>query len=302
MSGVLKPLQRGFTLVELLIAMSLSIFLIAVAGQVLVSGFKTYGAVNKVAKVQETGRFALQLLTDDIKKAGYFGSNAEMDNLSGEETSTFTCAADAIWGKMITQPLFGIDSNNTGYATCIGTNLSDTDVMAVRYAKPWLITTTISTRFYIRSSLIQSKIFTGTNQATNIVAEPNTLHELAAHAYYIKNSGRTCSGAAIPSLFRVALNDSGVPVEEELLPGIEDIQFQYGMTGGRYLNAGNTGLTTQAHWDNVNRIKVTVMARSECPERDYNDGKSYSYANKTNYLPADNFRRQLYTSVVTLRN
>ena len=173
------------------------------------------------------------------------------------------------------------------------------DVLAIRYASPWVVDDFESGQLYLRSNLFEGKIFFGAdeNDAQNDMSDPVGMseHDLLAYAYYVGDSTRTCSGRVVPSLFRVRLDDNAQPLAEELLPGIEHFQVQYG-DGQRYYNGGDV-----ADWDEIVTAQIWILVRSECPEGDYADGQTYTLGNQV-YTPNDNYRRQLYSSVVMLRN
>lgn len=62
---------RGFTTVELLVAVALSLFLLAGVLQVFVSSKQAYRTNDALARMQESGRFALDMIARDVRLAGY---------------------------------------------------------------------------------------------------------------------------------------------------------------------------------------------------------------------------------------
>ncbi|MCW5618895.1 MAG: PilW family protein [Nitrosomonas sp.] len=62
--------QRGFTLVELMIAATISLVIMLVIGTVFVSSRQTFRVQEDNARIQESGRFALEILGRNIKQAG----------------------------------------------------------------------------------------------------------------------------------------------------------------------------------------------------------------------------------------
>lgn len=69
---------RGFSLIELMVAMLIgSIVLIAVS-QVFITSKSTHQLEEGLARVQENGRFALEFLAQDIRMAGYAGCNSSL--------------------------------------------------------------------------------------------------------------------------------------------------------------------------------------------------------------------------------
>ncbi len=56
-----------------------------------------------------------------------------------------------------------------------------------------------------------------------------------------------------------------------------------------------------ADWSQVVTARFWLLIRSECPETGYTDNSTYTLGD-INYLTSDSFPRQLYSSVVMLRN
>ncbi|MBE9515473.1 MAG: PilW family protein, partial [Proteobacteria bacterium] len=64
---------RGFSLVEMMIAMTISLVIILTVTQIFVSSRATYSYTEGLSRVQEGGRFAIDFLAQDIRMAGYSG-------------------------------------------------------------------------------------------------------------------------------------------------------------------------------------------------------------------------------------
>jgi len=65
--------QRGFSIVEILLAMALSLILTLVVSQIYLGSKQTYLLQEAQSRLQENGRFALQILAKDIRRAGNMG-------------------------------------------------------------------------------------------------------------------------------------------------------------------------------------------------------------------------------------
>ncbi|MCB1986528.1 MAG: PilW family protein [Burkholderiales bacterium] len=63
--------QSGFTLIEMMIALTLGLVIMLVIGTVFVSSSQTFRAQEDNARIQESGRFALEIIGRSIKQAGY---------------------------------------------------------------------------------------------------------------------------------------------------------------------------------------------------------------------------------------
>ncbi|MDU9397284.1 PilW family protein [Pseudomonas sp. zfem003] len=63
--------QRGLSLVELMIGLTLGLILLLGIIQVFISSKQTFATNDAMAKLQENGRFALEFITQSARQAGY---------------------------------------------------------------------------------------------------------------------------------------------------------------------------------------------------------------------------------------
>lgn len=63
--------QRGFTLVELMVAMVLGLILIAGVIQVFAANQQTYRVTENLSRLQESGRFAMEFITREVRVIDY---------------------------------------------------------------------------------------------------------------------------------------------------------------------------------------------------------------------------------------
>jgi type IV pilus assembly protein PilW len=68
--------QRGFTLLELMVAMVLGLMLMAVAIQIFIGNRDIHRFNNNLARVQENGRFAFGQIARVVRMTGYQGDSA----------------------------------------------------------------------------------------------------------------------------------------------------------------------------------------------------------------------------------
>ena len=296
--------QRGVSMIELIIAMALGVFLLFALVEILINGKQSFGSANNLSRLQENGRIATDLIVSDLKRAGYIGGNSNVPSISGTTPPVnpdTDCPASTDWGRMIEQPIFGKNDTNAGYDCVPDASYLRGDILVVRHSAPWVETgALVAGRLYLRSSLFSGRTFIGSAEANaqNDVPEtPNSVREMQAHGYFVGPSGRTCNGVAVPSLFRVSLDDTSLPVINEVLPGVENFQVQYGIDN-QYLNAADIAL---ADWPDVVTVRIWILVRSECAENGYLDSRTIVMGDD-NYVVNDSFRRQLYSSVVMIRN
>lgn len=65
--------MRGFSLVEIMVALGISLFIMAGIGYVYTNSKQTYRVQEQLSRLQENGRLAFEYLTRDIRMAGYWG-------------------------------------------------------------------------------------------------------------------------------------------------------------------------------------------------------------------------------------
>lgn len=100
----LKSLNRqtGLTLVELMVALLLSLILLYGVTTVFMANRQTYTLQDHMARVQENGRYAIQRLVRDLRRAGYKGC----DSQSGFVRNTLK---GSDWDGLFDVPVKGYD-------------------------------------------------------------------------------------------------------------------------------------------------------------------------------------------------
>ena len=82
----------GFSLLELMIAMTLGLLVIAGLGQLYVGGRDANRIIDNTARLNDNGRFAGEFLARDLRLAGYFscgGPKANVANAINAQTFWF---------------------------------------------------------------------------------------------------------------------------------------------------------------------------------------------------------------------
>ncbi|MBB3047508.1 type IV pilus assembly protein PilW [Litorivivens lipolytica] len=88
--------QRGLTLLEIMIALTLGAFMLVGIISLMASVSATRTELNRSSELSENGRYAIQILTDEISLAGYFGPyfNASVDRTSPDPCEDGTTLAN----------------------------------------------------------------------------------------------------------------------------------------------------------------------------------------------------------------
>jgi len=123
--------QAGFTLIELMIAITISIILLNGVLKVFQSSKQTYRVTDNIGRVQENARYALDLLAQDIRQVGFLpcrtafdGANAKIANVLTVNTNEFD----------FTTPIIGFEGGSSvfpaefqGEGTTPGSRLAGSD-------------------------------------------------------------------------------------------------------------------------------------------------------------------------------
>lgn len=291
------PRARGFTLVELMVAITIGLIIVAAITNIFLASRSTYNAQDRLARLQENGRFAMQFLARDLRMAAYYGC---LDDLTAVN-STLTSGAGLAFN--ISSALDGLDnaagnwfpSGNTVLPTDI---LPGTDALIVRMVdQPSSVA--VSTTMPNESAVLRVTDVTGFNtndivvvsdcasadvmQVTQVItgANPALQHNptglnatqklskaykppaqvfrFASQMYYVRNG-------TPPTLWRTTNGGAG----EELVQGVEDLQILYGVDTDTppdglpnvYLKAGENGLKSADDWSRVKTVRATITART----------------------------------------
>lgn len=108
--------HAGFTLIELMVAMVIGMLLVLAMSTLLVNVSRSNNEMSKTNRLIENGRFALQLLEDDLSHAGFLGGYVpQFDNLSNPDVPVDfpsavpdPCLAYADWTAQHRTNLIGI--------------------------------------------------------------------------------------------------------------------------------------------------------------------------------------------------
>lgn len=121
--------QKGLTVLELIIALALGVVLVGGISQVYLENKKNYVQDEAMARLQENGRFAINVFKRELKMAGFFGVGADLQALSIPGVST-GCAAAGDWALSLDPIDFVNDSGQTASSSVRGVSLGDECVEA----------------------------------------------------------------------------------------------------------------------------------------------------------------------------
>jgi type IV pilus assembly protein PilW len=303
-----RQLMLGVTLVELMVALLIGAILLAGAITVYVNSRNAYQTNEILARMQENARFALDILEPDIRQAGFWGLNNGMITVDGAagagEPLALAVAGDCVnnFSVDLNQAIGG---NNNAYpwAGCapFGAGAQNsTDVLVVRRGS--IDSTALQAgRLQVQSDHQRIQLFWDGLLPGGFAAARSQTHDVVVHAYYVSQDSTI--GAGIPSLRRKTLVAGPLLQDEEVIPGVEDFQVQYGVdTSGdgaanRYVNPNNLPAGAL-----IVAVRVWLLMRSDQVQIGHLDNANYVYADRNVAAPNDAFRRMLISKTIELRN
>lgn len=126
--------HQGFSLVELMVAMVVGLVVLGTVSTIMVNANKNYTTTDSTARLQENARFAMQFITTDLRRAGYFGCAGDLSAVY----STLNGSGGV--GGLALNALEGVEAVGTGVwqpsteATSFPNNpVAGSDAFAVRY-------------------------------------------------------------------------------------------------------------------------------------------------------------------------
>jgi type IV pilus assembly protein PilW len=328
--------SRGFSLVELMVAMTLSLILIAGALSVLYTSKVTFYENERVARLQENGRAAVELMLRDMRAGGYRGcaQNVTFTNTLTNPTgllwnfaapvqgfeytgpATWSPALDAaiasprngsdvvaVRTSPIDAPAFATDASMAGPTADVSVAKAATDTLADN-STVMISDCTAAAVFSVSTFTDSGTTATLAHGATDLGAVfPAGARVVPVDTiiYYIRDSATVRNGVRNPSLWRVV----GAGAPQELVEGIESMQILYGVDtdGDRLVNSyAKASAVGAANWNRVVSVSIAMLVRSTEPNATQNDPRVYTLLG-TNVGPFnDRYERTLYTTTVTLRN
>lgn len=333
-----RPLNRqsGLTLVELMVSVTLGLFMMAALTSLLLSQTSARDEFDKASRQIENGRYAMQILHDDIELAGYYGQLFSLPTPS----LTNPCNT-APTGSDLSLPILGYDSPVSGVVpsasspslpwplTCLSAaNYLRGDVLVIRRADTSLTTMAAAAgtanEVYMQTTGTQFLMNTGGNAntanfnlTTTTSAGTNSagLRAYLVHIYFISPcskmiaNGSTCTATddTIPTLKRLELSPSGSFILTPLVEGIQNMQLDYGIdsNGDGYPDSYITmpATATATDWSNVMAIRVNLLARNNDPSAGPPDLKTYTLGAAGSVGPFnDQYKRHAYSEVVRAVN
>ena len=332
---IIRRREQGFTLVELMVAVAVGLLLLAGLSTLFTNNSNAQVEIERANRQVENGRYAMQLMTGDLRNAGYY-SEYDPVELSVPTALPDPCSLDLTGMRdAIAFAVQGYDNSNS--LGCLSDVKANTDVVVVRHTQtcvvgaadceddtaggPFFQASQCSNDYELGSSdktkhFQISAINSGfTLHKYNCTAVNNSgsvadVRRLLTHIYFVANNSVDSDG--IPTLKRAEVVSKGGVMSVQIVPlaeGIENMQLEYG------LDSNDDGVAdsfstkiNDAEWGNVVSVKLHLLARTLSPSMAHTDTKSYvlgSDENGQQYVisaTGDKYKRHVFTSLIGLPN
>ncbi len=296
--------QHGFSMVELMIAITISLLLLAGVIQIFLASRQTYTMQDGMSRLQENARYALGRITQDIARSGYLGcsDSAEIvvqnhltdqsggydfstavtgeDNTGVDGTDTLTVRYGSSGAISLTgllndaktgEDVAPLDSANANYS-----NLDQYDVLTVsdcEQASIFMITNDPDSSGGTIEHDTGIVAPSGPNQGqSNADAEVGgtfiTQGKGSSQANAFKTSRATYLVDASSSGTGNSLYVNSVDPDNELIEGVEDFQVQFGVNNDSDLGADryvDADDVGAANWNNVVSVRLSLALNTVGP-------------------------------------
>lgn len=317
--------QRGLSLVELLVALVIGLFLTGGIFTMFSMSATNVTTTSQFGQLQENGRIALAILERNLTQVGFMGDITGTDFIVGGNTTLSSlpslasdCAEtegnNATFPKNTVPPLhfrklWGYESEGTSAEplACLNSSsvLPQTDVIQVkRVIGPNVEAVDVDdARFYLATTSNQAVFFKGDAAAPTL--ENARFWEYQHHVYFVANNIDR-----VPELRRKTLTATGMSNDEQLVEGIENIRILYGFdsdgddAADTYVPVKNV---TSLMWDNelfqrLVSLQVYLLVRSVEEDKNYKNDIVYTLGDKTLPKFNDHYRRKVVSTTIVLEN
>lgn len=273
----IRRTQSGLSLVELMVAVAISLVILAALVALFVNTSRSSREFARANSMIESGRLAVQVLENDVVHGGYWGTfvpNFDDQTAAGVPDDVPTAIPDpclayapADWDDDYVDNLIGMPIQTYDDATvCAGiiTNrLANTDVLIVRHVEPCVpggpspnCDAAVAGRLYFQSTLCATDVVervldtAGFTLLQRDCATAAERRRFMSSIYYVRDFSVT-AGDGIPTLMRSQFDLAGGVLEHQppvpLIEGIQGFRVELGIDTVSETGAA-VDYTTAVNW------------------------------------------------------
>jgi type IV pilus assembly protein PilW len=314
--------QRGVSMIELLIGLAMGLVVVAVITSFFGPASDHRRQLENAGQMFDNATFAAELLSDEIRAAGYFGElPATTVSWQAADPCALTPAALG-WASSPPSaplPLVGIAAAGAT-PDCIGDRRPGTSMLTLRrVAFAAVPVASLPAGIHLQASTCSSDpnskpFVVGTDAAAMDLRLRNCTdvapaRRVVVRTYFVECPDG-CGAGTVPRLARAELTPAGTIETTPLVDGIENLQFEYGFdTDGdglpdryRVAPSGVAG-SADNDWSNVVAVRLYLIARSQNAAPGHVDAVAFDLGlNGTQAAAGDGFKRHIHTTLVRVMN
>ena len=327
-------LQRGLTLIELMIALAIGLVIVAAVSVLFASGSKSRREIELSADVNENGRYALDVLSRELSQTGFYGSlvkpTAAATRIPADMTvATAMCLTGpanlAAWKDSLTYNVLGLGgaagANIDADPSCIerkaGTDalfiqrastcaVGDPNCPAESNADAFLQVSECGTE-YSTTPFVLGRGGTGTStftlQTKTCAGTAAPKRKLVRRIYYVS--------AANELSYQDMPLSGGLPAPVVLVENIEQLQIEYAFdtsnpsdgTPDLFAAAPDPLAVPPTDWTQVIGVRIWLLARSSDPSRYTKNAANFVLGGDTTVSvtasAAGNPKRRVYSTYIS---
>jgi type IV pilus assembly protein PilW len=314
--------QAGFSVVEIMIGMTLSLALAIAVVTVFVNNSYSFGQDDNISRMQDNARHALREIAFDISMAGHYADLHVPDIVTPDATLAIgtDCGPvgelnwmyrtnDTVSGESLS--IAAIDNavnadviaNHSCFAA--GELQDGTDVVVIRRVAGAEAAGLTAGTVYLRTNGTAGLLYQAPMPVAPsvVVASPRADWAYRPSIYFIRKFANT-PGDDLPTLCRKVLIGVGPNMTTECLAtGIENLQIEYGIDTSEdgHPNVYMTNPTITDMQDVV-AARIFLVAHTTDIDTRYTNDKTYSVSNSENFEPDDSFHRRVFSTSVSIQN
>jgi len=286
--------QSGLSLIELMISITLGIFIMSGVVQLFLTGTETTISAQGLSRIQENVRYAMGRMSNDIARAGDYGclthpviSRAGQGTASNINNLIASTPTAGDWNDFAGSFISGVNDDAEGGAADNPSVLNGSDTLIVKYVdhgsaieingasvpSSLTLSNTVTLprgQLMIASNCDSTAIFTLNADVSGTIVPTGSDHRLSinnmiaylysgetgAHEYYIgSTAGGTCSATQPEDCSLFRRSNDGVA--QELVQGVHELEVQYGVENNGVLVTYSDDASANGY-SNIDRVQITM--------------------------------------------
>ncbi|CAJ0811326.1 hypothetical protein LMG19087_01038 [Ralstonia wenshanensis] len=332
-----RRLQRGMSLIELMVGMTLGLLLLTALASLYASTSQSRVQLGNSATQIENGRYALDIVSQEVGLGGFLG---DLNLLGTSALATPDVCASATNALGFTNSPATVPVAIYGYvpganvAPCLPNLSPNSEILVVRRVSSTVTSASAvaAGQAYLQDSFCSTDTapFVFSTNSADFVLKDKTcasaapLRQVSVRAFYLATCDRCGPGGdSIPTLKMVEFSNGALQPPNSIAQGIDDVHFAYGVdmdgNGSPDCYVANPSIDNSAacttvsgynwtasaatNWSNVTAVRINVLARTLGVSPGWTDTRSYDMGRGTLTAPFnDGYKRHVYAELARVAN